>query len=180
MFGRRTGAPAALQGVEELAHGEFGVRCNGLRAVCYVRSATCDVHRTTCNVKRPPVTYRPWTVVKARRTSRGTFARCTEHVARSTQHVARDRHQNTLAACVLSHPIIDERGAARSRLAAPERTMSGVTRWARSEYAASRARSQMRLISRGIPAVMRCTACSAFGVKLTTDPPPAIVSRCAT
>ena len=64
------------------------------------------------------------TSTSARRTFVGTL-----HPARSTQHVT----QKILAACVRSQPIIDGRGAARSRLAAPERTMSGVIRWARSE-----------------------------------------------
>ena len=59
-------------------------------------------------------------------------------------------------------------------------TISGVIRLACSEKPARSARSQIRLIKRGMPPESLYTCSSAFVVNPTAADPPAIVSRCAT
>ena len=53
-------------------------------------------------------------------------------------------------------------------------------RFVRTEKPDSSARSQIRLISRGMPFVSRCTVSSARVVKPTAPDPPAMASRWAT
>src|SRR5439155_20315202 len=80
----------------------------------------------------------------------------------------------------LSHPNRGTVGRCRSRLLAACDTISGVMRLVCTEKPASSARSQIRLISRGMPSDSRWTSSSAFGANVTAADPPAIVNRCAT
>jgi hypothetical protein len=77
-------------------------------------------------------------------------------------------------------PKPGETAGCTSRLCAALITISGVIRLACSEKPARSARSQIRLIKRGMPPDSRYTCSSAFAEKATAADPPAIVNLCAT
>jgi len=93
-------------------------------------------------------------------------------VFHNTRQVAPGLKQGTAAPAIsdarcLSHPNRGPVGRCRSRLLAACNTISGVMRLVCTEKPASSARSQIRLISRGIPPDNRWTSSSALGANVT-------------